>query len=73
MLAPVSYKSDLCKKSKGLIPRGLKNHAESLKISMWFFNPCVTLLVAACCVGGSSFPRFSFETYKWKSGFEKLA
>jgi hypothetical protein len=45
------------KKNKDSIPRGLKNHAESLKISVsqmapqaprhavWFFDPCVTLLV----------------------------
>ncbi len=27
--------------------RGLKNHTDSLKTSVWFFDPCGTILVAA--------------------------
>jgi len=36
-------KYHLCKKAKDFIPRGLKNHADGFKSSVWFFNPCVIL------------------------------
>ena len=40
--------------TQDLIPRGLKNHAESLRISMWFFDPCASFWLRLGRVGAKA-------------------
>jgi len=76
-----SVTSALFAKNKDLIPRGLKNHADSIKIfvsqtprhAVWFFDPCVTLLIEAypdcgfeifIACGSNSWKKEAYQVYQ---------